>query len=202
MRAKLDRTAAAAASTWVGLLLFAPSAQAQARPRAPSRREAPRSETCCSRPVGATVLTVLMLAIGQAHRSGRTTVLDRAGRWSERQWGLPGWAALPGVISLVALLVALVGMYWDISLHIDNGRDPGPLANPAHYLILIGLFGVFVAGFVSMVMPRERPGPSAVTITALLACAARRSAALRLCRVLAPRLPARRRVAPAFSART
>src|SRR5207237_516935 len=36
---------------------------------------------------------------------------------------------------------------------------------PAHYLILIGLFGVFVAGFVSMVMPHERPGPSAVTIT-------------------------------------
>ena len=32
-------------------------------------------------------------------------------------------------------------MYWDISLHIDNGRDPGPLANPAHYLILVGLYG-------------------------------------------------------------
>ena len=34
-------------------------------------------------------------------------------------------------------------MYWDISLHIDVGRDEGPLANPAHYFILAGLFGIF-----------------------------------------------------------
>jgi hypothetical protein len=115
--------------------------------------------------LGATVLTVLMLAVGMAHRSERISFLDRAGAWAERRWGLPGWSALPGLISLVALLVALIGMYWDISLHIDNGRDAGPLANPAHYLILAGLFGVFVAGFVSMVMPRERPGTSAVRIT-------------------------------------
>ena len=52
--------------------------------------------------------------------------------------GLPGWAALPAGIAAVALNVALLGMYWDISLHIDNGRDAGPLANPAHYLILAG----------------------------------------------------------------
>ena len=48
-------------------------------------------------------------------------------------------------------------MYWDISLHIDNGRDAGPLANPAHYFILAGLFGIFTAGFIAMVLPRERP---------------------------------------------
>ena len=78
---------------------------------------------------------------------------------------LPGWAALPGAISSVALLVALLGMYWDISLHIDQGRDAGPLANPAHYLILAGLFGCFMAGFLAMVLPTERPGRSAVRIT-------------------------------------
>jgi hypothetical protein len=114
---------------------------------------------------GAGFLTVALLAVGSAHRSGRIDLLERAAAWSERKWGLPGWSALPGAISLVALLVALVGMYWDISLHIDNGRDPGPLANPAHYLILAGLFGVFVAGFVSIVLPRERLGGSAVRIT-------------------------------------
>jgi hypothetical protein len=113
---------------------------------------------------GAIVLSVLLLTVGQAHRSGRLRLLERAGDWCERRWGLPGWSSLPGAISLVALLVALVGMYWDISLHIDQGRDPGPLANPAHYLILVGLFGVFAAGFVSIVLPRERPGKSAVTI--------------------------------------
>jgi hypothetical protein len=114
---------------------------------------------------GAIVLTALLFAVGLAHRRGRIRFLERAGLWSERQWGLPAWSALPGAISLAALLVALVGMYWDISLHIDQGRDPGPIANPAHYLILAGLFGVFVAGFVSMVLPRERPGRSAVAIT-------------------------------------
>jgi hypothetical protein len=115
--------------------------------------------------LGATVLTMLMLAVGMGHRSGRVKFLARAGAWSERATGLPDWAALPAVISTVALLVALLGMYWDISLHIDNGRDAGPLANPAHYLILGGLFGIFVAGFVSMVLPTGRPGKSAVRIT-------------------------------------
>ena len=47
---------------------------------------------------------------------------------------------------LVPLLTAVLGMYWDISLHIDVGRDPGPLANPAHYFILFGLMGVMAAG--------------------------------------------------------
>ena len=51
-------------------------------------------------------------------------------------------------------------MYWDISLHIDDGRDAGPLANPAHYLILAGLFGVFAAGVLAMALPRETPGPA------------------------------------------
>jgi hypothetical protein len=115
--------------------------------------------------VGAAVLTTLLLAVGMAHRSGRIELLGRIAGWTERQTGLPGWAALPGAISSVALLVALLGMYWDISLHIDQGRDPGPLANPAHYLILAGLFGVFMAGFLAMVLPTERPGRSAVRIT-------------------------------------
>ncbi len=48
-------------------------------------------------------------------------------------------------------------MYWDISLHIDNGRDDGPLANPAHYFILVGLFGIFTAGFLAMVLPAGAP---------------------------------------------
>ena len=55
-------------------------------------------------------------------------------------------------------------MYWDISLHIDVGRDPGPLANPAHYLILAGLFGIFSAGYFAICLPKERPGPAAVRI--------------------------------------
>ncbi|MGN6588275.1 MAG: hypothetical protein ACTHKT_12545, partial [Solirubrobacterales bacterium] len=49
-------------------------------------------------------------------------------------------------------------------IHIDNGRDPGPLANPAHYFILAGLFGIFSAGFFAMVLPKEKPCTVAVRI--------------------------------------
>ena len=100
------------------------------------------------------------------HRSGKRPYLARAAAYTERVSGLPGWAALPSLLATGSLLVALLGMYWDISLHIDVGRDPGPLANPAHYLILAGLFGIFCAGFIAMALPLERPGPTAVRINA------------------------------------
>ena len=59
---------------------------------------------------------------------------------------MPAWVALPTILTTLSLLVALLGMLWDIALHIGVGRDEGPLANPAHYLILFGLFGVFAGG--------------------------------------------------------
>jgi hypothetical protein len=114
---------------------------------------------------GAVALTALLLLLGVGHRRGRTRVLQQAADAAERRIGLPGWVALPSALATTSLLVALFGMYWDISLHIDDGRDAGPLANPAHYFILAGLFGIFAAGFLAMVLPLERPGPSAVRIT-------------------------------------
>ena len=76
---------------------------------------------------------------------------------------MPPWVALPTVLTTASLLCALFGMLWDISLHIDVGRDPGPLANPAHYFILFGLFGVFAGGIFACAMPLdEKPGPAAV----------------------------------------
>src|SRR5690348_13779760 len=93
----------------------------------------------------ATLATLGMLALALGHRSGRIAWIGRLAARAERSTGLPGWAIVPSAISGVSLIVALIGMYWDISLHIDNGRDAGPLANPAHYLILVGLFGVLFA---------------------------------------------------------
>src|SRR5215210_5231924 len=98
---------------------------------------------------GAIVATSLLFALGLGHRAGRTTLLARASERAGKIGSLPPWAALPTVLATSSLIVALLGMYWDISLHIDNGRDPGPLANPAHYLILFGLFGIFAAGFLA-----------------------------------------------------
>src|SRR3954471_24071023 len=111
---------------------------------------------------GALALTMLVVVTGILYRSGKIGWLHKLADYSERQWGVPPWVALAGEISSVSLLVALTGMYWDISLHIDQGRDPGPLANPAHYLILFGLFGVFVAGFLAIIMGDHRGGSSMV----------------------------------------
>jgi hypothetical protein len=111
---------------------------------------------------GAMVVTGVLLALVVGHRTERFWLLEWGARISQRVSGLPGWAALPLAIAAPSLLVAVVGMYWDISLHIDVGRDPGPLANPAHYFILIGLFGIFTAGFLAMTLPRSKPGPTAV----------------------------------------
>jgi hypothetical protein len=112
----------------------------------------------------ATIVTCALLFLGLGHRSGRVKTLQRLADFSERSSGMPGWVAFPSVVATTSLLTALFGMYWDISLHIDNGRDAGPLANPAHYFILIGLFGIFSAGFFAMVLPKGQPSTVAVRI--------------------------------------
>jgi hypothetical protein len=73
--------------------------------------------------------------------------------------------ALPMVFFIATLICALFGFIWDVSLHIGKGRDPGPLANPAHYFILFGLFVLFVAGCLACVLPYDKPSPGAVRIT-------------------------------------
>ncbi len=115
--------------------------------------------------IAAVVITVLMLWVGHAHRTHRigwlTRVADKVGEKFHR----PNWVALPVLVFTTSIICALFGFIWDVSWHIGNGRDPGPLANPAHYFIIIGLFGVFLAGMVSVVLPFDKPGPAAVRIT-------------------------------------
>ena len=114
---------------------------------------------------GALVASGLLGWMLMRHRETGEGLMARGAALAERVSGLPGWAALPAGVAAGALLTALLGMYWDISLHIDDGRDAGPLANPGHYLILIGLFGVFAAGCMAVALPRgERPGPAAVRL--------------------------------------
>ncbi|WP_412033702.1 hypothetical protein [Mycobacterium sherrisii] len=106
-----------------------------------------------------------MLWIGYAHRTHRITWLTRVADKLGEKFRRPNWVALPVLIFTTSIICALFGFIWDVSWHIGNGRDPGPLANPAHYFIIIGLFGVFLGGVVSMVIPFEKPGPAAVRIT-------------------------------------
>lgn len=114
--------------------------------------------------LGAALVAALMLAIVVGHRSGRLKAVGRLAGFSERISGLPGWAALPLTVIAGSLIVAVLGMYWDVSIHIDQGRDPGPFANTAHYLILAGLFGITFAGLLSMALPRDGRRPSATAV--------------------------------------
>jgi hypothetical protein len=113
---------------------------------------------------GAVVATAAIAVLIAGHRSGRIKLLRRAAGLSKQLSGLPGWTALPSFVLGVSLLTAVLGMYWDISLHIDNGRDDGPLANPAHYLILIGLYGALLAGVLTAALARGRPSGTAVRL--------------------------------------
>ncbi len=119
--------------------------------------------------VAAAVVTLVLLWIGYLHRSHKITWLTGLGDWAGRRFKRPSWVALPIALFIASIICALFGFIWDVSLHIGNGRDDGALANPAHYFILIGLFGIFVAGCTAMVLPLggadAKPGPSAVRIT-------------------------------------
>src|SRR3954466_8469443 len=115
--------------------------------------------------LAALVPTGALLFYGHGHRSGRRGALGYAARLTRRLSGLPGWAAFPAALATASLGMAGLGLYWDVALHTAQGRDAGPLANPSHYLILAGLFGIFSAGWAAIVLPRERPSTSAVRIS-------------------------------------
>src|SRR2546423_423434 len=93
-----------------------------------------------------TVLTGAVLWVAMAHRAGRIRALGRLAGFSERVSGLPGWAALPSAVTGGSLMIAVFGFYWDVAKHIDTGRDPSPFGTPAHYPILVGLFGIALGG--------------------------------------------------------
>ncbi len=115
--------------------------------------------------IAAAVITVLMLWVGYAHRTRRITWLARIADKMGEKFNRPSWVALPVLVFTTFIICALFGFIWDVSWHIGNGRDPGPLANPAHYFIIIGLFGVFLAGALAVVLPYDKPGPASVRIT-------------------------------------
>ncbi|MCM6774002.1 hypothetical protein NDR87_11015 [Nocardia sp. CDC159] len=112
------------------------------------------------------MIALLLLWVGYLHRTRRIHWLGAAADRLGQRFNRPGWVALPVALFLGTILTALLGFIWDVSLHIGKGRDPGPLANPAHYFILVGLFFLFTAGMTAIVLPLdERPGPAAVRIT-------------------------------------
>jgi hypothetical protein len=114
--------------------------------------------------IGSLALLGAMVAVVAAHRSGRLPALGRAADAAGRASGVPGWAALPGAVIAASLLIAVFGMYWDISTHLDSGRDDGPFANASHYFILAGLFGILFAGLLAIGLPKGRPSATALRV--------------------------------------
>ena len=117
--------------------------------------------------VGAGLVTAVLVAIAWGHRTHRIEWLQTLGDRLHERTGEPGWASIPALFVASSLVVALLGFLWDVSLHAGRGRDEGPLANPAHYLILYGLFALFIAGMTAVVFPRDgkKPGIASVRIT-------------------------------------
>src|SRR5687767_4325124 len=135
----------------LNLLAFIPAAAESAKPAGGAAIGEVVGATA-----GASVATAILFWLIYRHRTGKSDLLQRLSDKVESISGMPGWASLPSVVGTSSLLVALLGMYWDIALHINVGRDEGPLANPAHYLILFGLFGIFAAGCIAVARSEER----------------------------------------------
>jgi hypothetical protein len=109
--------------------------------------------------IPATIVAVLLTAgvvIGAVrYRQGKLPALDRAGAAVGAHTGLPGWAALPSLVTATSLLIAVFGFYWDVAWHIDKGRDDGPFSTPAHYFIIAGLVGIAIAGVLAVVLDKD-----------------------------------------------
>src|SRR3984893_3832587 len=118
---------------------------------APPARGAPIGDVLWASAV-ATLLSAVVLWVAAAHRAGRIVWLGRAAKRAQRVTGLPGWAALPLLLTGAAQGIAVFGFYWDVAKHIDTGRDAGPFGTAAHYPILVGLAGITLGGFLAIVL--------------------------------------------------
>lgn len=104
----------------------------------------------------------VVVALGVAHR--KRQLLAPIATLVERRTGLPAWCAMPLPIVGGGLVTAVWGYYWDVSWHIDRGRDPGAFANPAHWFIIIGLDLVVFGALLSVILGDDR-SPSSVRLT-------------------------------------
>jgi MFS family permease len=122
---------------------------------APSAGGAPTEQVVVVAAFTAVVYAVILWVMVR-ERSGHTTLVGRAADTVARRDGGPRWFALPLHVSVAGALSGAVGLYWDVSYHIARGRDEGPLANPAHYFIFIGLIAIFAGGALALALAKDR----------------------------------------------
>src|SRR5882757_10162100 len=88
-------------------------------------------------------------------RTGHVTLVGRFADTIGRLDGVPRWAALTPYLHAVSLLACAFGVWWDIAVHIDKGRDTGPFGTPAHYPIFFGILGVIISGVLPIALARK-----------------------------------------------
>jgi len=113
----------------------------------------------------AAIATIVLLVGGLGYRSRKVPVIGWLSTFAETISRQPGWASMPCGLAIGSLICALFGVYWDVALHVDIGRDQGAFGTPAHYFILAGLYGIVLAGFFAMCLPDKREGPTFIKIT-------------------------------------
>jgi hypothetical protein len=119
---------------------------------------------------GISLVTIALLALIVSYRRGGGRPLRALEAAVGRFVHVPGWAAIPSLGAIIAAVVTFMGAIWDISVHIDQGRDSGPFGTPAHYPLLIGLVLTYLMGVLAVGMaPRrgERTSPSALEVPGL-----------------------------------
>ena len=105
------------------------------------------------------ILVPLLVSLGTAAvavRHGRapngaqrgTRTILRFADGMSKATGLPAFAAA-GVVTMVPfLLIAALGFYWDVSWHVDYGRDE-LIFTPGHTAIIVGLQGLLLTAAVT-----------------------------------------------------
>lgn len=91
----------------------------------------------------------VLVAMGRSEKKNiLPQFFDRISNSLHRATGYPGWAMAGALSGLLVLLVAAMGLYWDVAWHVDLGRDE-LLLNPSHTMILLGLGGLMYAAVIA-----------------------------------------------------
>lgn len=109
---------------------------------------------------GISLVTVALLALIVSYRAGRGRPLRALEAFVGRFIHVPGWAAIPSLGAIIAAVVTFMGAIWDISVHIDQGRDNGPFGTLAHYPLLFGLVATYLMGVLAVGMAPRRGEPT------------------------------------------
>ncbi|MDQ3646154.1 MAG: hypothetical protein M3345_04380, partial [Actinomycetota bacterium] len=107
-----------------------------------------------------------LVATGKGTGAPPVAFLLRIDDSLQRISGLPGWSAAGIGVGLLALVVAVIGFYWDVAWHIEIGRDTF-IFTPAHMMIVMGLGLILVAAATSILFATIRRAEIGMRLGAL-----------------------------------